>query len=184
MLKMTDSRRLLPRASWIFALVATTAAAWAAPLPSPIVITPGRVSPPIEVGTTIGGQARDEFSLLAIRNEPSEKGERLVLSYGDRFGKPLKGEPGYFHVAIDHGAKRLVIDLAQMQMTAVGPQDLSKILANSKLVATSEMSMDPIDSSTNITLHYKVPVKVKVGAAAEDAAKISIEVTPISGALK
>lgn len=150
----------------------------------PLVVKPGKVSGEFDKGTAIGGKARDELSLLAVRLEPMGNSERISLMYGDRFGKPLAGEPGYFHVSVDRNSQRIVIDMAQVQMTAVGPARLASILASSKLVSASEMTMDPIDGTTNITLQTKVPVKVKVGAAEGESSRVIIELSPVSGARK
>lgn len=161
--------------SFVFSLSSSEAAVPGGPL----VVTPGKISGPLEKGTVVGGKARDELSLLGVRFEPSAgEVERLALVYGDRFGKPLKGEPGYFHVALDRNSQRVVLDLAQMQMTAVGPARLSRILTGSKLVASSEMTMDPLDGSTNITLQTKVPVHLKVVATEGEPATLAIELVP------
>ncbi len=171
-----------------FAILSIFSGVWAdAAVPKgPLVVTPGKVSVAIHQGTVVGGKARDEFSLIAVRLEPAGQagGERVSLMYGDRFGKPLNGEPGFFHVTVDRNSRRVVIDLAQMQMTAVGPERLAKTLATSKLVASSEMTMDPIDGSTNITLQTKVPVTVKVGSIEGDSSRVYIEMMPASGERK
>lgn len=150
----------------------------------PLVVKPGKVSGEFDKGTAIGGKARDELSLLAVRLEPTGNpgSERISLMYGDRFGKPLTGEPGYFHVAVDRKSQRIVIDMSQVQMTAVSPARLASILARSNLVSSSEMTMDPIDGTTNITLQTKVPVKVKVGTAEGDSSRVFIEMSPVAGA--
>lgn len=174
------------RWSRLFAIFSFFIGVWAqAAIPKgPLVVTPGKPSGAFDKGTAIGGKARDELSLLAVRLEPvgNSGSERVSLAYGDRFGKPLTGEPGYFHVTVDRNSRRIVIDMAQVQMTAVGPERLAKILSSSKLVASSEMTMDPIDGSTNITLQTKVPVTVKVGTVEGDSSRVFIELNPTSGA--
>lgn len=151
-------------------------------LPSPLMVKPGRVSAPISSGATIGGQSGTEFSLLGVRAESIDRaGERLTLSYGDRFGQPQPGEPGFFHVAVDRDAKRIVIDLAQITKTAIDPQKLARILSASKLIASSEMTMDPQDGSTNITLNLKTPVQMKVASVANGQAQVVIDLVPVEG---
>lgn len=148
--------------------------------PAPLLVRPGKVPSPMIAGVAIGGQARDEFSLLSVQREPmaGANGERIVLSYGDRFGRPQKGETGFFHIALDRDNKRVVIDLSQMRKTAVDPEKLAKILGASKLIASSEMTMDPYDGSTNITLTLKVPVRIQVGSVTDEQSKIVIELHP------
>ena len=71
-------------------------------------------------------------------------------------GKPLTGEPGYFQVALDRDGRRLVIDLSQVTRTGVDPGQLKSALMKSKFVASTDMTMDPHDQSTNLTLTLKV----------------------------
>jgi hypothetical protein len=149
--------------------------------PAPVQVKPGKIASPMSGGVVIGGQARDEFSLIGASSENSfsGKGERLILLYGDRFGAPLKGDPGYFHVALDRDSKRVVIDLAQIRKTAVEPLKLAKLLSVSKLIATSEMTMDPYDGSTNITLNLRTPVRLSASSDGSAQSKVVIELQPL-----
>lgn len=151
-------------------------------LPNPIQVTPGKINSPIENGNTIGGRAGEEFSLLGIRAETiaGRDGERFVISYGDVSGKPFKGEPGFFQVELDRDARRIVIDMAQMSRTAIAPNQLAKVLGTSKYVASTEMTMDPHDGSTNITLALKTPVKMSVNSVKGAQGRIVIEVQPLA----
>ncbi len=169
------------KAALATAMIFSSALAFA--LPAPLQVRPGKVMPPIQSGISVGGKSADEFSLLSVRaeNTPDGKNERLVLAYGDRFGQPHRGEPGYFHVALDRDARRLVIDLAQVRKTKIDPQQLSKILKNSKFVASSEMTMDPQDGSTNITLTMKQSVQVKVATVDADQGSLVLEILPSRG---
>jgi hypothetical protein len=147
----------------------------------PMRILSGRISPPVESGVLVGGQSGVEFSLIGIRSEtaPEISGERMIFDYGNRQGAPQNGEPGFFHVAIDQNAKRAVIDLAQIRSTTIDPQKLKQILGASKLVTESDMTMDPIDGTTNITLNFSRPVRLRVGSRNGDRARLEIEVQPI-----
>ncbi len=155
-------------------------------LPAPLRVRPGKVSQPIQSGVLVGGQSGAEFSLLGIQTESLKgSGERLVLLYGDRYGNSLKNEPGFYHVSLDRNARRLVIDLAQVSRTAVDPMKLSRILAASQLVSSSEMTMDPSDGSTNITLVLKEPARLKVTTAddsqsANQGAKVLIDLERVN----
>lgn len=128
----------------------------------PIHVQPGKVSPSIESGVLTGGQAANGFSLLSVQNEVAQNEERIILSYGDHSGAPLAGEPGFFQVALDRNSKRVVLDLAQLNRTAIDPLTLKKILGASQYVVSSDMTMDPHDGSTNITLNLSRPVKIDV----------------------
>lgn len=162
---------------------ADSAQAMPAPVSSvvPMRILSGRISPPVESGVLVGGQSGVEFSLIGVRSEtaPEILGERIIFDYGNRQGAPQNGEPGFFHVAIDQNAKRAVIDLAQIRSTTVDPQKLKQILGASKLVSESDMTMDPIDGTTNITLNFSRPVRLRVGSRNGDRARLEIEVQPI-----
>ena len=152
-------------------------------LPAPLQVKPGRISPPMQSGVTIGGQAADEFSLLSVKTEMIDGAgtERMTLGYGDRFGVPVKSEPGFFHVALDRNAQRIVIDLAQMRKTAVDAQKLARTMMMSKYVVSSDITMDPFDGSTNITLITKVPITMKVasmGKEGSEQARILIDIRP------
>lgn len=143
---------------------------------APLQVRPGRISPPIRAGAIAGGQAEDEFSILGIKTVASgASNERLVISYGDRNGRPIKGEPGFFHVALDRHSKRIIIDLAQVSRTAIDSKDLSRILSSSRLIANSDMTMDPQDGSTNITLTLRAPVQMSVLSEAGQQGRLVID---------
>lgn len=160
--------------SWVSSVLA---------LPAPLIVKPGGIPSPMRSGVTIGGQSVDEFSLLSVKQEklPAVGAERFTLAYGDRFGLPIHGDPGFFHVVLDRNAQRIVIDLAQIRKTAVDAKQLAKTLTASKYIASSDITMDPFDGSTNITLLLKVPIKMKVasfGKEAQGSARIQIDIQP------
>ncbi len=134
-------------------------------MPSPLHVKPGAISSPLRSSAIAnGGQARDEFSLLGVNDSLSADGsaERFTLNYGDRFGKVWKGEPGFFQVALDKTGRRIVIDLSQVTRTGIEPSQLRAILAKSKFVASTDMTMDPQDHTTNLTLILRAPVEVRL----------------------
>jgi hypothetical protein len=162
-----------------FGLIAGPANAALAPLQ----VKPGKVNSPIRAGALAGGQAGDEFSILAIERSAGEGDrEKLVISYGDRFGKPIQGETGFFHVALDRGSRRVVIDLAQVSRTAVDQADLTRILASSRFISSSDMTMDPQDGSTNITLNLRSPAQLTVQAERGERGRLIIELSGLPGA--
>ncbi len=144
-------------------------------MPLPMHVAPSQLSRPIESGVLLGGKSADEFSILNVEAKAESASERLVISYGDRLGKPFRGEPGYFQVALDRESRRIVIDLAQVNRTAIEPRTLSKNLADSKFISKSEMTMDPADGSTNITLNLRAPVRIAVAARSAEQGQIVID---------
>lgn len=116
----------------------------------------------VHSGVLVGGKVGDAFSILRIQKSSAPDGaERIVILYGNGFGQPVKTEPGYFHIQVDEKRGRVAIDLAQVQKTAVDEKELAKLFSGSRLVASTEMTMDPIDLSTNILLNLKQPADVK-----------------------
>jgi hypothetical protein len=154
-------------------------------MPDPSSVKAGRPSSPISAGALHGGQSADEFSLLAVRVRPgSSGGQAIALSYGDRNGQPIHGEPGFFHAVLDRNGRRLVIDLAQVTRTAIDLQQLRRALAASSLVASSEMTMDPLDNSTNISVVLKVPVLLSVSTQAGSQGQLVFDLKPVAGAVR
>ena len=151
--------------------------AWALPMPNRV--ESKKPVNPIRSGVLTGGFAAEEFSLLKVEAQQQGARERIVISYGDRFGKPHRGEPGYFHVALDRNSSRVVIDLAQVTRTAIDLNSLRRQLAASKFVASSEMTMDPQDSSTNITLVLKQPAEIDVETSSGGASRLMLTMSPI-----
>ncbi len=117
-----------------------------------------------------GGTAKPEnvepLSLLNVQKtvlNGAVKAERLTLKFGDKNGAPLV-VPGFFHIAVDDGGRRLTLDLAQVQQTSVDKSDLRAMLKQSELIRDAEITMDPVDKSTNITFLMKRPVVAKATA--------------------
>lgn len=125
------------------------------------VVKPQPLGQYVKNGVIVGGVAADGFSILRAEKLAAGDGaERLVIYYGDMHGQAMKTNPGYFHINVDEKAARVSIDLAQVQRTAVDHQELAKLFQGSKLVASTEMTMDPIDLSTNILLNLKQTAEV------------------------
>ncbi|MES2854407.1 MAG: hypothetical protein V4692_01025 [Bdellovibrionota bacterium] len=156
----------------------------ASALPSPYVVKPGKLSAPLKEGAVVGGQADREFSLLNVVSKTIAKGERITLTYGDVVGKPVSGEPGFFHAVLDRGSKRIVIDLAQVGKTRVDAETLRKTFASSRFVSSTDITMDPHDGSTNITLNLKSPVTFLAGTDVRKGSQIVFELREVSGSSK
>jgi hypothetical protein len=144
-------------------------------IPSPLHVKPGSALGLRAGSIANGGKALDEFSLLSVALAAGASSERMVLNYGDRFGKVWKGEPGFFQVALDRGGSRVVIDLSQVTRTGIDPAQLRKALSSSKLVASSEMTMDPQDQTTNLTLTMKRPVAISLSTASGSRSQIVLD---------
>jgi hypothetical protein len=163
--------------------------AWAIPTPAPNqapnqlrIVGPGQKSPLVRSGVVAGGQAADEFTLISIRTETLPNGgERWILQYGDRFGKPFaesRIQPGFFHIGLDKSSRRIVMDLAQVHHTGFGMETLAKLTADSRLVRESDMIMDPHDRSTSVTLSLDVPVLMKVVQEDSPHGRLVLEIVP------
>jgi len=144
-------------------------------MPSPLHVKPGAALSVRAGSLASGGSALDEFSLLKVDDSVSGSSEKLVLNYGDRFGKVWKGEPGFFQVALDRGGSRIVIDLSQVTKTGIDPVQLRKALAKSKYVAMSDMTMDPQDQTTNMTLTLKSPVQLSLSTVSGSRSQVILE---------
>ena len=153
--------------------------------PAPIKVKPGSIAKAVKSGFFAGGEAANEFSLIEATAKRAGEEETLILHYGDVQGQPLRGKPGFFQAVLDREGKRLVIDLSQVSRTAIDPETLRKKLAAWKLVSVIDMTMDPTDMSTNITLNLKQPVELTVGAS-DDASpsQITFTLKPVAGGRK
>ncbi len=138
----------------------------------------------IRSGVVVGGYAGEALSLLRMQKMLAPDGaERLVILYGDKNGNVVKSELGYFHISVDERNSRVSIDLAQVQRTAVDAKDLAKVFNNSRLVSTTEMTMDPLDLSTNISLTLQQPAEIKVNVETSQGTKrLIIDMRPLKGA--
>lgn len=141
-------------------------------------VHPGKVLSAIQSGVIIGGRSNDEFSLLNVKLTKTKKGERIYFVYGDRFGKPLIGPTGFFHMNLDQSGHRLVLDLAQLNRTAVDPEQLKAIMKSSSLVLASDMTMDPQDGSTNVVLQFKESIDLSAAVHQKKSSQIVLELIP------
>ena len=176
-IRVLFQRRILALMTLILAFVGQPSFALIAPLQ----VKPGHASELRGDGVVTGGLAADQFSLIGIRSEMQSKEERLVLIYGDRFGQPWKQEPGFFHIALDRSGRRIVVALAQVHSSAVDSARLAGELKKSKLVASSEIMMDPFDLTVNLILRLKVPVQLKVSIEKSDRSNLILDLQPKQG---
>ena len=152
-------------------------------VPAKQIVRPQKLGNFIAAGAIVGGNAGKIFSLLRVQKMLLADGvERIILTYGDQDGVPLKTQPGYFHMSLDQAGSRLILDLSQVLKTAVDQQDLIKELRGSHLVAKTDMSMDPQDGTTNITLFMKNPIEVRamVEPSEEKQNQLVIDIRPVS----
>ena len=155
----------------------------ASAIPTKTIIRPQKLGSYIAAGSVVGGNAGKIFSLLRVQKMLIAGGvERLILTYGDQDGVPLKTQPGYFHLSLDQAGQRLILDLSQVLKTAIDQQDLIKELKGSHLIAKTDMSMDPQDGTTNITLFMRAPVEMKaqIDTTEDKQNQIVIDIRPVS----
>ena len=115
-------------------------------------------------GASFGGLAGNGFTLLDIRKtaDAKKKIERVVLDVGDIQGAPMKGWPGYYYAELKKNPQRLVIDFSQMPNARINQQQIRSRLQGSAAIRTSQMTLDPVDNSLNLTLDLKQNTKVRV----------------------
>lgn len=148
--------------------------------PAPIQVKPGSIAKGSKKAFFAGGESTTDLSLIDAAMATTADGvEALTLFYGNERGQRLKGLPGYFQISLDRDGKRVTIDLAQVARTAVDPEILRKKLKDSRLVSTFDMTMDPSDSTTNVTLIFKSPVEIGVEASNESSpSRVTISMKP------
>lgn len=116
-------------------------------------------------GVSFGGVAGSGFTLLDLRRTATKgktKIERIVMDVGDRQGQSIKGRPGYYYAELKQNPSRLIIDFSQMPNSKVTAAQMAARFKGSNAVRKSSMSVDPIDSSLNLTLDLKKNTKVRV----------------------
>ncbi|MBO9666111.1 MAG: hypothetical protein J7501_04800 [Bdellovibrio sp.] len=115
-------------------------------------------------GETYGGLAGTGFTLMDLRRtaDRSRKVERLVFDIGDMQGANLRGWPGYFHAELKKNPQRLVISFAQMPNSRLNDVALATRMKGSAAITKTAMSLDPVDSSLNLTMDLKQNTKVRV----------------------
>lgn len=115
-------------------------------------------------GTSFGGLAGSGFTLMDVRrtSDAKKKVERLVIDIGDMNGAALRGWPGYYFAELKKNPSRLVIDFAQMPNANLDQAKIKSVMKNSLAVKNSSMTLDPVDSSLNLTLDLKPETKVRI----------------------
>lgn len=115
-------------------------------------------------GISYGGLAGTGFTLLDLRRTATkdQKIERLVIDVGDLGGQTIRGWPGYYHAELKSNPSRLIIDFAQMPNANLDSDQLAARLKSSAAVTKTSMTVDPVDSSLNLTLDLKKNTKVRV----------------------
>ncbi|AHZ83554.1 hypothetical protein AB1A81_14550 [Bdellovibrio bacteriovorus] len=115
-------------------------------------------------GVSFGGLAGTGFTLMDVRRtaDAGKKVERIVIDVGDINGGMLRGWPGYYYAELKKNPQRLVVDFAQMPNANIDQKRLAERLKGSLAVVKTNMSLDPVDSSLNLTLDLKKNTKVRV----------------------
>lgn len=115
-------------------------------------------------GVSFGGLAGTGFTLMDVRRtaDNKKKVERVVIDVGDINGAQLRGWPGYYFAELKKNPQRLVIDFSQMPKSNLDQQRLSKVMKGSMAILNTQMSLDPMDSSLNLTMDLRKGTKVRV----------------------
>ncbi|AHI06827.1 hypothetical protein BDW_11635 [Bdellovibrio bacteriovorus W] len=115
-------------------------------------------------GVSFGGLAGTGFTMMDLRlsADNKKKVERIVIDVGDMNGGKIIGWPGYYFAELRKDPSELVIDFSQMPNSLVNQQLLKQKFNSSKAVHAAKMSLDPMDSSLNLTLSLKKNTKVRV----------------------
>ncbi|MGE5087219.1 MAG: hypothetical protein ACM3MG_13015 [Bacillota bacterium] len=116
------------------------------------------------MGETFGGLAGTGFTLLDVRKtvDKSKKVERVVFDIGDMAGAKMRGWPGYFHAELKNKPQRLVLSFSQMPSSHVDSTSLASRMKDSLAVKGTALSLDPVDSSLNLSFDLKQNTKVRV----------------------
>ncbi|WP_374075097.1 hypothetical protein [Bdellovibrio bacteriovorus] len=115
-------------------------------------------------GVSFGGLAGTGFTMMDLRRtaDSKKKIERIVIDVGDMNGGVIRGWPGYYFAELKNNPQRLVIDFAQMPNANVDQGQIASRMKGSLAVLKSSMSLDPVDSSLNLTLDLKKNTKVRM----------------------
>lgn len=115
-------------------------------------------------GSSFGGLAGSGFTLLDVRRtaDARKKIERLVFDVGDKEGHSMRGWPGYYHAELKSNPSRLVLDFSQMPSSRVTQLDVDSRLKGSLAIRQAVMSLEPVESTLNLTLDLKKNTKVRV----------------------
>ncbi|NJL24117.1 MAG: hypothetical protein HC902_02330 [Calothrix sp. SM1_5_4] len=114
-------------------------------------------------GVFTGGRASANGQVLvAVRRDFSAKArlERIVveLAEGENAESAAKGasvaatragQPGYFQVSIDSNRNRLVLDLAQLQMSKISEPQARALFKKSPYVRNVSLTLDPEDKAAS-----------------------------------
>lgn len=118
-----------------------------------------------ENGKVIGGEAGRAFSIRSLTKKSENQNglsEDIQIEIGDGLGQKLNGNVGFFQVAVENDPARVIIDLTQMHYSKIDERQVAAIFRDSGLIKSTDMTIDPEDFSTNLTLFLNKPVRVKV----------------------
>jgi len=136
----------------------------------------------LQDGVFTGGRAGMGSSLLNVRRTYSQRAaiERVIVDLGDQDMRPTGKKMPYFQASVDAKANRVIVDLAQLQMSRVTETQLKKLFRSSPYVASVEYSVDPADKTGSIILNLKRPMKLEVFQllAAKKPSRVVLDLTP------
>ncbi len=115
-------------------------------------------------GSFRGGSAGVGFSILSLKRVYSTDGhsERLIFEIGDKDGHLQSGNTGYFHAQLFRNPSQFSLDFSQLLLSKVSSTQLKKLISKSKLIQNADLTSDFEDHSTNVSLQFKAPIKMRV----------------------
>ena len=134
----------------------------------------------VSKGVFIGGKEMGAASLLNVsimKSRKSEK-ERVIIDLGDSDGNQLTKDVSYFHAVVESTPPRLVVNLANVQKTALREEEVKAGFVGSAAIEKVSLTMDPIDHSTTLILDFKNAKSVSAFTRPNAPGRIFIEIRP------
>ena len=116
-------------------------------------------------GAVRGGVASGYMSLFDVRKSASAKlkTERLVLDWGDAYGRPSP-KSGYYQVEYQAQMHRVIINLALTLNSKVDGRALTDRLSKGLYIKTARLEFDSMGQAQNLVLDLKKTVRVRVAS--------------------
>ena len=166
-------------AIFLFVVLNATIAGAASPFKETLSVKKNKY---VNDGVFIGGKATGAVSLLNVRRTFSPKAqiERVIVDLGDKQAQPLGRNMSYFQVNMDSAQNRLVLDLAQLNLSRVSEAAVQNLFRKSPFVASVSLTLDPEDRAGTLVLNFKKPMRLEVYQLLKEnaPARIVMDLTP------
>lgn len=116
-------------------------------------------------GVIVGGDwAIDSFKVSGIRRAANPGYERIVVDLeGSRAGEPVALErPPYYHVAVSHGAKRVVVTILGRNQLTLAPDKVAAAFKKSKLISSVDLMPMMEKDRWSFVMNLRAPGSVEV----------------------